>query len=111
MPRLRKPNAVEAWALSALGITKGRRSAYDHLMLQLHDRGKLDAAYQKSAPHQEIAFPPQSTWICFTDQVLHAALSGQHALEQTFHLDVADMVDADRSPLKILERITGTALA
>jgi hypothetical protein len=111
MPRLRKPNAAEAWLLSTLGITKGKRSPYDQLMLQLHDRGKLDAAYQQGAPHYDIAFPPQSTWICFTDQVLHAALAGQFALEQTFHLDVADMVDANRSPIRILERMTGTALS
>lgn len=110
LPRLRKPSALQAWMLNTLGITKGRRSPYDQLMLQLHDRGKLDAAYQGSAPHQEIAFPPHSTWMCFTDQVLHAALAGQFALEQTFHLDVGDMVDARRSPIRTLERMTGTAL-
>jgi hypothetical protein len=41
---------------------------------------------------------------------LHAALAGQFALEQTYHLDVDDMVDPARSPLKVLERITGRAL-
>lgn len=111
LPRLRQPSAFRARMLQALGVTKGRRSGYDQLMLQLHDRGKLDAAYQARAPHREIAFPPQSTWACFTDQVLHAALSGQFALEQTFHLDVAHMVDARRAPLRVLERITGRALA
>jgi hypothetical protein len=80
-------------------------------MLELHDRGKLDADYQKSAPQQRIEFPPQSTWMCFTDQVLHAALAGQFAFEQTFHLDVAHMVDAERAPIKVLERMTGRALA
>ena len=42
---------------------------------------------------------------------LHAALAGQFALEQTFHIDVANMVDANRSPIRILERMTGTALS
>ena len=111
LPKLRRQYPLEALTLSLLGITKGRRSPYDQLMLQLHDHGKLDAGYQQRAPQSEIAFPPNSTWICYTDQVLHAALSGQFALEQTFHLDVAHMVDAYRSPIKILERLTKTRLA
>jgi hypothetical protein len=110
LPRLRKPRAVRAWILNRLGVTKGTRTGYDQLMLQLHDRGKLDSAYQRTAPRYEIAFPPNSTWMCFTDQVLHAALSGQFALEQTFHIDVAHMAVADRSPIKMLERMTGFTL-
>jgi hypothetical protein len=47
----------------------------------------------------------------FTDQVLHAALSGEFALEQTFHFDVADMAEPARAPIKVLERLTGRALA
>ena len=27
---------------------------------------------------------PGTTWVCFSDQVLHAAMGGQHMLEQTF---------------------------
>jgi hypothetical protein len=111
LPRLSKPSVVKAWVLNRLRVTKGARTGYDQLMLQLHDRGKLDAAYQTSAPRYEIAFPPNSTWMCFTDQVLHAALSGQFALEQTFHIDVTHMVVADRSPIKMLERMTGLTLA
>jgi hypothetical protein len=111
LPRLEKPHAGKAWLLNALGITKGKRTGYDQLMLQLHDRGKLDTAYQVRTSHYRISFPPKSTWMCFTDQVLHAALSGQFALEQTFHLDVAHMVDARRAPIRVLERMTGAALA
>ena len=33
--------------LSALLVTKGRRTPYDHLMLGLHDRAKADLAYQR----------------------------------------------------------------
>lgn len=108
---LRPQLAGEAWLLQALGITKGRRSGYDHLMLGLHDRGKRDAAYQQSARLAEFAFAPGTTWLCYTDQVLHAALAGQFALEQTFHLDIAVMADPRTSPLKVLERLTGRALA
>lgn len=110
LPGLRAQYPFEAAALALLGITKGRRSAYDTLMLGLHDTGKLDAAYQKDAPFAAVAFPPGSTWLCYTDQVLHAALEGQFALEQTFHLDVAAMAEPARSPLKVLERMTGRAL-
>ena len=35
---------------------------------------------------------PGTTWICFTDQVLHAAMSGQHLLEQTFVLEPENML-------------------
>jgi hypothetical protein len=42
--------------------------------------------------------------------VLHAALGGAFALEQTFHLDVATMAQPQRSPLKVLERLSGKQL-
>ena len=104
-------NPLAAWFFAAVGATKGRRSAYDQLMLSLHDGAKRDAAYQKGSPQVEIAFPPGTSWLCYTDQVLHAALAGQYALEQTFHLDLASMVDAARSPLKVLEGLAGRPLA
>jgi hypothetical protein len=103
------------WGSSALlhwcRLTKTRRSAYDHLMLQLHDRMKADAAYQSSAAQTTRQFRPNTTWILFSDQVSHAAMSGQHALEQTFYLDVDAMGDPSLSPLRVLERLTGTKLA
>ncbi len=110
LPRVRKPLPGEGWLLESLGITKGRRGAYDFLMLGLHDRGKRDAHYQKTSPQEALSFPAGSTWLCYTDQVLHAALGGQFALEQTFHLDIEAMADPLRSPLKVLERLTGHAL-
>jgi hypothetical protein len=97
--------------MEKLGLTKGRRSSYDHYMLRLHDAGKLDAAYQASAPQASVGFPPGTAWMCFTDSVLHAAMSGHFALEQTFHLPVDGMADPSRSPLRVLERLAGRALA
>ena len=96
--------------LSAFGITKGKRSAYDQLMLGLHDAAKSDARYQAEAPQLHMDFPAGATWICYTDQVLHAAYAGRFCLEQTFHLDVAAMAQPELAPLKVLERITGRAL-
>jgi hypothetical protein len=110
LPSLRRPNAFAARLLFAIGATKSRRSAYDQLMLGLHDHAKRDAGYQKNSPQIEIAFPPGTSWLCYTDEVLHAALAGQYALEQTFYLDIASMVDPTRSPLKVLERMTGHSL-
>ncbi len=108
--RLPRPNPTSAWLLSALGITKGRRSAYDQLMLGLHDRGKLDRPHQESGVREKVTFPAGTTWLCFTDQVLHAAMAGRLALEQTFHVDVVSMAEPDRSPLRVLERLTGAEL-
>ncbi|MEO6565116.1 MAG: Kdo hydroxylase family protein, partial [Casimicrobiaceae bacterium] len=41
-----------AAVLSALHVTKGRHSQYDHLMLQLHDRAKADLDYQRDCTQQ-----------------------------------------------------------
>ena len=109
----RKPrpaDAVSAWILASLGITKGRRTAYDQLMLDLHDSAKRAASRHEIEARERIAFPPGTSWLCFTDQVLHAAHGGQFALEQTFYTDVAAMRDPELSPLRILERTAGRAL-
>jgi hypothetical protein len=79
-------------------------------MTKIHDAMKFDLAYQSSVGQQPIEIKPATTWITFTDSVSHAALSGQHQFEQTFALPVAGMHDAGKSPLKILERLTGRAL-
>jgi hypothetical protein len=100
-----------AWLLERLHVTKGRRSAYDHIMLNLHDKAKLDDAYQQASPKTRIEFPAQSTWIVFTDRVMHAALAGQFLLEQTFYLPVAAMQDERYAPLRILEQLYQRKLA
>lgn len=110
LPRLPPALPGSAGLLKLLGITKGRRSAYDQIMLGLHDAGKRDEAYQRNAPRSAVNFPPGSTWIVYTDQVLHAALAGHFAFEQTFHLPLAALADPERSPVRVLERLTGRAL-
>lgn len=111
LPGARESSRMWAQALAALGITKGIRSPYDDLMLSLHDGAKRDDHYQHSSAQTEIRFPAGSTWICYTDQVMHAALAGQYVLEQTFHLDVDAMVAPERSPLRVLERLRGRSLS
>ena len=110
LPRAKEGSAAHAWLLAAARITKGRRSPYDNLMLGLHDGAKLDERYQKECAQIEVPFAPGTTWLCYTDQVMHAALSGQYVLEQTFHLDADAMACPELSPLKVLERIRGRAL-
>jgi 3-deoxy-D-manno-octulosonic acid hydroxylase-like protein len=111
LPSIRRMRAGEAALLAALHVTKGRRSEYDHLMLGLHDAAKADAGYQRASPQQEARFAPGTTWICFSDQVMHAAMGGQYMLEQTIHLPLAALYEPARAPLAVLERLTGRRLA
>ena len=106
----RPPLPGSAALLRLLRVTKSRRSLYDALMLQLHDRMKAAADYQAHADQMTFDFPPATTWIAFTDQVSHAAMAGQYQLEQTFLVPLDAMLDERRSPLRILERTVGRSL-
>jgi len=110
LPRVSNPIPGAAALLAAVGITKGRRSVYDHLMLNLHDRAKADPDYQRDCEQETVRFAPGTTWLCFSDQVMHAAVSGQFMLEQTIRLPISALYDRARSPLAILERLTGRTL-
>ncbi|HVT34996.1 MAG TPA: Kdo hydroxylase family protein [Nevskiaceae bacterium] len=96
--------------LRAARITKSYRTAYDDLMLKTHDAMKMDDAYQDSVPREDVHFAPGETWVVYSDQVSHAALAGQHLMEQTFYLPADKMLDPDQSPLRVLERLKGRAL-
>jgi len=110
-PKLRMPPPGIGVLLGVLRITKTTRSPYDALMLQLHDNMKEDTAYQERAPQTAFDFPAGSAWVVFTDAVSHAAMAGQYQLEQTFLLPVDAMADPASSPLRVLERLKGRALA
>ena len=111
LPRVSNPIPGVSAVLAAIRVTKGRRSIYDHLMLNLHDCAKADRDYQRECAQEIVRFAPGTTWLCFSDQVMHAAVSGQFMFEQTIHLPVSALYDPARSPLAILERLTGRALA
>lgn len=111
LPRVRGPVPGSAAVLAALHVTRGLRSDYDHLMLGLHDRAKEDMAYQRDCEQEVVRFEPGTTWLCFSDQVMHAAVSGQYMLEQTIHLPNSALYDPEQAPLAILERMTGRTLA
>jgi len=110
LPRIGNPLPGISALLAALRVTKGVRSEYDHLMLGLHDNAKADLDYQRHCEQQTVHFAPGTTWLCFSDQVMHAAVSGQHMLEQTIHLPVTALYDPGSSPLAILERLCGRRL-
>jgi len=110
LPRIRQPLPGMPTVLSMLGVTKGLRSEYDHLMLGLHDRAKADLDYQRQCEQQIVRFAPGTTWLCFSDQVMHAAVSGQHMLEQTIHVPTSALYQPENSPLAILERLSGRRL-
>ncbi|WP_058529112.1 Kdo hydroxylase family protein [Legionella londiniensis] len=104
-------NALQARLLKLCKVTKTFRTPYDHAMLNLHNLMKLDDAYQTAVKKLRFDFPAQSTWLVYTDQVSHAALSGQFLLEQTFYLPVSAMKYAEFSPLRQLEKVKSLSLA
>lgn len=109
-PKAPRPLPGAAWFMERLGITKARRSDYDHYMGQLHDLGKADMDYQRHSPQLTFEFPAGASWVVFSDQVLHAVMAGQFMLEQTFYLDPEHLVTPANGPLAILEGLAGRSL-
>lgn len=97
--------------LRACGVRGADRSAYDRFMLSFHDYMKESQDLQQSYPKVRLEFPPGSVWMCFTDSVPHAVLSGQFALEQTFLVPIKAMVAPDKAPIRVLEKIAGRPLS
>jgi hypothetical protein len=94
----------------AIHFPGANRSPYDEFMHHCHNAMKENAEFQENCPKQRWEFPPQSTWIVFTDFVSHAVLEGQYALEQTFIVSRDAMVRPEISPLRILEGLAGYPL-
>jgi hypothetical protein len=105
LPKVKTYRPVKAKLMHLVGLTKTLRTEYDHVMLSIHDNMKNDAMYQNNLTKQQILFPPNSSWIVYTDQVSHAALSGQFLLEQTFYLPVAAMRQPEYAPWNQLKQV------
>lgn len=88
------------------GIKIPLRSPYDQFMLNMHHFLKENSEFQKNCPKDHWEFPPQSCWAVYTDLVSHAALSGQFALEQTILVPQWALLQPEKSPVSILERLT-----
>jgi hypothetical protein len=96
--------------MRTIGVKGMDRSAYDRFMLRFHDYLKESSEYQDKWPRIRLEFPPGATWMVYTDQVPHAALSGQFMTEQTFIIPLEAMVTPDRCPLRVLEKHCGKSL-
>ncbi|MFO0951398.1 MAG: Kdo hydroxylase family protein [Isosphaeraceae bacterium] len=96
--------------LSGIGLPVVDRPPYDQFMLRFHHFLKENESFQRDCPKDRWEFPPNSTWICFTDTTSHACLSGQFALEQTFIIRRGSLVAPERAPIAILERMAGFPL-
>jgi hypothetical protein len=98
-------------AASAAGLPVRARPPYDEFMLSFHNFLKENAEYQDNARTERPEFPPDATWMVFTDMVTHAVLQGQFALEQTFIIGRGTLTVPDQAPIAVLERIAGHAMA
>jgi hypothetical protein len=95
----------------ALGLKAVDHSAYDRFMLRFHDFLKEQKDFQENCRKIRLEFPPGSTWICFTDSVPHAVLSGQYALEQTFIIPMPALLSPEKAPISVLEKMAGVPLS
>ncbi len=104
LPKAKKYCRHLATLLCWIKATKTKRSAYDHYMNQIHNLMKADEHYQQTVDQETVHLPPNTTWMVFTDQVSHAAMSGQYLLEQSFYLPVEAMQQPDLSPFNVLKK-------
>ncbi len=90
-----------------MGLPVVLRSPYDVFMLNLHNFLKENGEFQKNCPKDHWEFPPLSCWAVYTDLVSHAAISGQYALEQTLIVPPSALVDPQKAPVSVLEKLSG----
>jgi hypothetical protein len=84
-PTLTPPGLLSARRLLHwLRLRKGVRSDYEHTMLQLQKKIELETSPASTVT--SFSFPSGASWLLFGDQRLHAMLSGQAVLAQTFYL-------------------------
>lgn len=94
----------------AAGAPLLERSPYDEFMLRFHHYLKTDQTFQERSVKYRWEFPPNSTWLVFTDMVPHAVLAGQYALEQTFLVSRDALLLPRKAPLHVLEELAGAPL-
>lgn len=97
--------------MGVFGGVEAKRSAYDRFMLGFHDYLKFNGKYQETCAKYRFEFPPDSTWMVFTDVVPHAVLSGRYALEQTVIVNRESLAARENAPIEILQALCGRPLA
>ena len=91
-------------SLTGLATTAIDTSPYDRAMLRLHNFMKHTPAFQSDeVGHEELSFPPFSTWLVFTDAISHACIRGQFAFVDTFVIP-RENGPAGSAPWQLLER-------
>jgi len=92
--------------LASLGLPQAiliDSSPYDRTMRKFHNYMKDTPSFQhEKSTHQEIRFPPFSSWMVLTDMVSHASLSGQYAFVNTFLIRLANCRYPELAPYNIL---------
>jgi hypothetical protein len=97
------PTALTAFK-KMLGLKANGTSPYDSWMLDFHNFLKENSEFQEKTRKDLWQFPPNSSWIVFTDMVSHSVLSGRYAMEQTIIVDKQDLVLPEKAPINILKR-------
>lgn len=98
------PSALDS-IKKAFGLKANGTSPYDSWMLDFHNFLKENNEFQEKCRKDIWQFPPNSSWIVFTDMVSHSVLSGKFALEQTIIVDKQDLVLPEKAPINILKRV------
>lgn len=113
--RVTSPAASFQRAGAHLAKLAGMRSSvpapYDQFMMGFHHYLKANSDFQKNGRLHTLQFAPDTSWMCFTDQIAHAVLSGQFALEQTCIISRSSMVHPEKAPIAVLEKLAGRRLA
>jgi len=89
---------------SMLGLKAAGTSPYDKYMLDFHNFLKENGYFQTNCRKDTWEFPPNSSWMVFTDMVSHSVLSGQYALEQTYIINQDDLVMPEMAPINLIEK-------
>lgn len=102
-----------AWGQGLLNLIKpgAERSEYDRFMLRLHQFLKSNEDYQEKAPRRLCHFQPGEAWLAFTDNLCHAELRGQFALEHSFFVPLEALSRPELAPVRLLERACGKPVA
>ena len=112
LPRQER-SIISRAAHSVLGIARSAglplayASPYDKFMHRFHNYLKQNQPFQDACPKRRWEFPPNSSWIVFTDMVSHAVLSGRFALEQTYIVSRRSLLFPGKAPAALLENLVG----
>ncbi len=98
-------------AAGRAGLPFPVRPPYDEFMHRFHNYLKDNDAYQERARAERLEFPPDATWMVFTDAVTHSVLQGQFALEQTLLIARDSLFFPEQAPINVLEKLAGRKMA